>query len=64
MEPGETDTLCISALPPFAFASAIALTHQLQKRFPRTKTMVGVWGFAGAQDRALQRFHRCHPASW
>ncbi len=61
MEPGETDTLCVSALPPFAFASAIALTHQLQQRFPRAKTMVGVWGFTGAQDRALRRFQPLPP---
>jgi len=61
MEPAENDTFCISALPPFAFARARALSRQLQSRFPRTKMMIGVWGFAGDTESALQRFQPSHP---
>ena len=61
MEPGEQDTLCISAVPPFAFARAITLSRQLQARFPRTKLVVGVWGFTGDAERALSRFQPSRP---
>jgi predicted PurR-regulated permease PerM len=61
MDPGEHDTFCISALPPFAFASARTLSRQLQLRFPRTKMIIGVWGFAGDTERALQRFQPSRP---
>ena len=59
--PAEADMFCISALPPFAFAGAITLVRQLQLRFPRTKVMVGVWGFGGNPERALQRFQQSQP---
>ena len=59
--PGERDTFCISALPPFAFSAAITLSRQIQLRFPRTKVIVGVWGFTGNAERALQRFQPSRP---
>jgi len=62
MNPGEADTFCISALPPFAFARARTLSRDLQLRFPRTKVVIGVWGFAGDTERALQRFQPGRPA--
>ena len=62
MNPGEADTFCISALPPFAFARARTLSRDLQLRFPRTKVLIGVWGFAGDTERALQRFQPGRPA--
>jgi methanogenic corrinoid protein MtbC1 len=61
VNPSEQDMFCIAALPPFAFAGAINLSRQLQLRFPRTKVMVGVWGFAGNAERALQRFQPSRP---
>lgn len=61
VDPLETDTFCISALPPFAFADAITLVRQLRLRFPQTKVMVGVWGFSGNTERALQRFQQSQP---
>ena len=61
IEPTEKDTFCISALPPFAFARAIALSRQLRLRFPRTRLMIGVWGFTGDTERALHRFLPTHP---
>jgi hypothetical protein len=61
VDPREDDIFCISAVPPFAFAGAITLAGQLQLRFPRTKAIVGVWGFAGNTERALQRFQQSRP---
>jgi predicted PurR-regulated permease PerM len=61
MNPGENDTFCVSALPPFAFARARTLSRELQMRFPRAKVMIGVWGFTGDTERALQRFQPARP---
>jgi hypothetical protein len=61
IDPAENDIFCISALPPFAFARARTLSRQLQRRFPRTKVIIGVWGFTGDTERALQRFHPSRP---
>ncbi len=61
LDPVENDLFCISALPPFAFSRARTLSRQLRQRFPRTKTMIGVWGFTGDTDRALERFQPSRP---
>jgi predicted PurR-regulated permease PerM len=61
VEPSQTDVFFISALPPFAFGRARTLSRQLQLRFPRTRTVIGVWGFAGDAQRALQRFQPSRP---
>jgi predicted PurR-regulated permease PerM len=61
MDPAENDTFCISALPPLAFSSAIALSRQLQLRFPQTKMIIGVWGFTGDTEQALKRFQPSRP---
>jgi predicted PurR-regulated permease PerM len=61
LEPAENDTFCISALPPFAFARARTLSQQLSQRFPRTRIMIGVWGFVGDIERALERFQPSRP---
>jgi predicted PurR-regulated permease PerM len=61
VDPRENDLFCISAVPPFAFAGAITLVRQLKLRFRRTKIMVGVWGFSGDTERALQRFEQSRP---
>jgi hypothetical protein len=61
VEPGGNDVLCISAVPPFAFAHARTLSRQLRGRFPRTTIMVGVWGFTGDTERALQHFEPGRP---
>ncbi len=59
--PDEKDVFFISAVPPFAFAQARTLGQQLQARFPRTKLVIGVWGFAGDIEKALQRFQSPRP---
>ena len=62
VEPGQKDVFCISAVPPFAFARARTLGRLLQVRFPRSKILIGVWGFTGDTERALQRFQPPRPA--
>jgi predicted PurR-regulated permease PerM len=57
------DVLCVSALPPFAFANARNLCGQLRARFPKGKLIVGIWGFTGDVAQALQRFERTKPDS-
>jgi hypothetical protein len=59
--PDEKDVFFISALPPFAFARARTLGRQLQARFPKTKLVIGVWGFTGDIEKALQRFQPSRP---
>jgi predicted PurR-regulated permease PerM len=59
--PAEDDIFCVSALPPFAFAQARSLTIRLRRRFPKTKILVGVWGFGGDLSRAVQRFEPARP---
>ncbi len=61
VEPEPNDMFCISAVPPFAFARARTLCRLLQVRFPRTKIVIGVWGFTGDSERALERFQPKRP---
>jgi hypothetical protein len=61
MDPGQNDAVCISALPPYAFAPARAMCKQIRERFPRLKLLVCVWGFSGDPDKAKARFERAPP---
>jgi methanogenic corrinoid protein MtbC1 len=61
VEPARSDVFCISALPPFAFAHARTLSRLLQVRFPRIRIVIGVWGFTGDTELALQRFQPKRP---
>jgi len=55
------DVICVSALPPFAFANARSLCGRLRAQFPKSKLIVGIWGFTGDVAQALQRFDRSKP---
>lgn len=61
VQPAADDVFCISALPPFAFAQARTLSHQLRVRFPGIRIVVGVWGFTGETERAMERFQAPRP---
>jgi predicted PurR-regulated permease PerM len=61
VSPTEKDVFCISALPPFAFRHARALNRLLRRRFPTTRIVIGIWGFTGDTERALQRFLPSRP---
>jgi hypothetical protein len=55
------DVVCISALPPYAFAPARALCKQVRERFPKLKVVVCIWGFSGDTAKAKVRFERTQP---
>jgi len=59
--PTANDVFCISAIPPFAFSHARTLNRQLRAKYPQTKILIGVWGFTGEVERALQRFQPTRP---
>jgi predicted PurR-regulated permease PerM len=61
LDPGEDDVICISALPPYAFAPARTMCKQIRGRFPKIKLVVCVWGFKGDAERAKARFERNQP---
>jgi predicted PurR-regulated permease PerM len=61
VQPAANDVFCISALPPFAFASARTVSQKLRLRFPKNRIVVGVWGFTGDTERAMERFHAPRP---
>jgi predicted PurR-regulated permease PerM len=61
LQPDATDIICISALPPFAFARARAICKQVRTRYPKIAVVVGVWGFAGDAEEALLRFEPARP---
>jgi predicted PurR-regulated permease PerM len=61
IETRQSDVVCISALPPYAFAPAQAMCKQIRERFPKLKVMVCVWGFAGDAQKAKARFERTQP---
>ena len=57
----ENDVVCISSLPPYAFAPARSLCKQIRERFPKLKVVVCIWGFSGDRQRAMSRFERTPP---
>jgi predicted PurR-regulated permease PerM len=61
IEAGRSDVVCISALPPYAFAPARAMCKQIRERFPKLKVVVCVWGFSGDTVKAKARFERTQP---
>jgi hypothetical protein len=61
IEPTANDIFFVSAIQPFAFSHARILSRELRAKFPRTKTVIGVWGFSGDIERALLRFQPSPP---
>ena len=61
IESDPVDVVCISALPPYAFAPARAMCRQIRERFPKLKVLVCVWGFSGDTHKAMARFERTQP---
>jgi predicted PurR-regulated permease PerM len=53
VEPG--DTICISALPPFALMNARTSSKRLRARFPRQRILVGLWSRAGEGEDFEER---------
>jgi predicted PurR-regulated permease PerM len=53
--------LCISAVPPFAFAQARRLAQSLRKSLPKNPIVVGLWGGDGDADTLRERFGNARP---
>ncbi len=61
LEVGGNDIVCISALPPYAFAPARTLCKQIRERFPQLGIIACIWGFSGDANKAKARFDRPQP---
>ena len=60
----EKDTvLCLSALPPFAFAHARALCLQLRQQMPDQRIAVGLWSEQEDQSEMVVRFGKAAPST-
>lgn len=53
--------LCISAVPPFAFAQARKMTQILRKNLPKNPIVVGLWGSKDDLDKLRERFGAARP---
>ena len=53
--------LCISAVPPFAFAQARRLAQSLRESLPRNPILVCLWGGDGEGEALLARFGYARP---
>jgi len=58
LDVGAGDVLCVSALPPYAFAPARNICKQLHQRFPKAVVVACIWGFSGDAVKASARFER------
>jgi hypothetical protein len=61
LQPDTGDIICISAVPPFAFAAARAVCLQIRQRFPRVVLMAGLWSSTVDAERLKTRFGTCQP---
>jgi predicted PurR-regulated permease PerM len=55
------DVVCISALPPFAFAQAASLCQRVRLHLPDVKVLAGIWGVSGDMEKARERFGGAQP---
>jgi hypothetical protein len=53
--------ICISALPPFAFAHARTLCEQVRRRLPNNRILVGLWRASGDREVIRERFGGARP---
>jgi predicted PurR-regulated permease PerM len=53
--------VCVSAVPPFAFAQARKLAQSLRESLPRNPMLVGLWGGNNEEDTLRSRFGNARP---
>jgi predicted PurR-regulated permease PerM len=53
--------LCISAVPPFAFAHARTLAIRLRQSVPSNRILIGLWNTNGDKDVLRERFGQARP---
>jgi hypothetical protein len=58
LAPSAEDLICVSALPPFAFAAAAKLCAQLRKEYPAVKIMACIWGFPEGREQLLAKLEK------
>ncbi len=56
-----TTTICISALPPFAFVHARDLGHRVRQRLPQNRLLIGLWGTGDDVETLRERFGAVNP---
>ncbi len=61
LSPEPQDVVCISALPPFAFAQSQALCQRIRMHLPEIRILAGIWGYAGDLDKAKERYGGTRP---
>jgi hypothetical protein len=61
LPPEPQDVICISALPPFAFAQAASICQRVRLHVPEIKVLAGIWGSNGDPNKALDRFGSARP---
>ncbi len=54
-------TICISALPPFAFVHARNLCQRVRECLPENRILIGLWGAAGDNETLRERFGSGRP---
>jgi predicted PurR-regulated permease PerM len=57
----QSTILCISAVPPFAFAQARKLAQSLRRSLPKNPIVVGLWGGDSDIDALRERFGNARP---
>ena len=53
--------ICISAVPPFAFAQARNMALRLRQALPHNRVLVGLWGTTGDKEAIRERFGNAKP---
>jgi predicted PurR-regulated permease PerM len=61
LSPETHDVICISALPPFAFAQARVLCQRIRLILPEINIVAGIWAFSGDMEKAKERFGNTPP---
>jgi predicted PurR-regulated permease PerM len=56
-----TTTICISALPPFAFVHARNLCMRVRELLPKNRILIGLWGEPGDTELMRKRFGAGRP---
>jgi AI-2E family transporter len=54
-------TICISALPPFAFAQSRALCQRIREQLPNNRIMICLWGSVSDPERTRERYGKTRP---
>src|SRR5579883_130318 len=61
MGEGPGTTICISALPPFAFVHARSLCQRIRQFLPGNRIIIGMWGAQGNPEALRERFGAVRP---